>query len=44
MGRTPETVTKTFTAPGGLSKTVTVDLFTWEQLDYVNQVKTAFGL
>jgi S-adenosylmethionine synthetase len=44
MGRTPETVTKTFTAPGGLSKTVAVDLFTWEQLDYVNQVKTAFGL
>ncbi|MBP6072646.1 MAG: methionine adenosyltransferase [Flavobacterium sp.] len=44
MGRTPETVTKTFTAPGGLAKTVTVDLFTWEQLDYVNQVKTAFGL
>ena len=44
MGRTPETVTKTFTAPGGLTKTVTVDLFTWEQLDYVDQVKKAFGL
>jgi S-adenosylmethionine synthetase len=44
MGRTPETVTKTFTAPGGLSKTVTVDLFTWEKLDFVDQVKTAFGL
>ena len=29
MGRTPETVTKTFSAPGGLTKTVTVDLFTW---------------
>ena len=28
MGRTPETVTKTFTAPGGLTKTVTVELFT----------------
>ncbi|MEY2671256.1 MAG: hypothetical protein RLZZ577_1572, partial [Bacteroidota bacterium] len=26
MGRTPETVTKTFSAPGGLTKTVTVDL------------------
>lgn len=44
MGRKPETVTKTFSAPGGLSKTVTVDLFTWEQLDYVDQVKKAFSL
>src|SRR6187402_420493 len=44
MGRTPETVTKTFSAPGGLTKTVTVDLFTWEKLDFVEQVKTAFGL
>jgi S-adenosylmethionine synthetase len=44
MGRKPETVTKTFSAPGGLSKTVTVDLFTWEQLDYVDQVKKAFNL
>ena len=44
MGRTPETVTKTFSAPGGLTKTVTVDLFTWEKLDFVDQVKAAFGL
>jgi S-adenosylmethionine synthetase len=44
MGRKPETVTKTFSAPGGLSKTITVDLFTWEQLDYVDQVKKAFSL
>ena len=44
MGRTPETVTKTFSAPGGLTKTVTVDLFTWEKLDFVDEVKTAFGL
>jgi len=44
MGRTPETITKTFTAPGGLSKTVTVELFTWEKLDFVDQVKTAFKL
>ena len=44
MGRTPETVTKTFSAPGGLTKTVTVDLFTWEKLDFVDQVKVAFGL
>ncbi|MEO7975961.1 methionine adenosyltransferase [Flavobacterium sp.] len=44
MGRKPETVTKTFSAPGGHSKTVTVELFTWEKLDFVDQVKTAFGL
>lgn len=44
MGRTPETVTKTFSAPGGLTKTVTVELFTWEKLDFVEQVKTAFKL
>jgi S-adenosylmethionine synthetase len=44
MGRTPETVTKTFSAPGGLTKTVTVDLFTWEKLDFVDNVKSAFGL
>jgi S-adenosylmethionine synthetase len=44
MGRTPETVTKTFFAPGGHEKTVTVELFTWEKLDYVDQVKTAFNL
>jgi len=44
MGRTPETVTKTFKSPDGVEKTVTVDLFTWEKLDYVDKVKTAFGL
>jgi S-adenosylmethionine synthetase len=44
MGRTPETVTKTFTTPNGDSKTITVELFTWEKLDYVDKVKSAFGL
>ena len=44
MGRTPETVTKTFSAPGGIEKTVEVELFTWEKLDFVDQVKAAFGL
>jgi len=44
MGRTPETVTKTFSAPGGIEKTITVELFTWEKLDFVEQVKAAFGL
>ena len=44
MGRTPETVTKTFNAPGGESKTVTVELFTWEKLDFVDKVKAAFNI
>lgn len=44
MGRTPKTVTKTFENSNGESKTVEVDLFTWEKLDYVDKVKTAFGL
>lgn len=44
MGRKPETVTKTFSLPNGEDKTVTVDLFTWEKLDYVDKVKAAFSL
>jgi S-adenosylmethionine synthetase len=44
MGRTPETVTKTFKTPNGEEKTVTVELFTWEKLDFVDQVKSAFNL
>ena len=44
MGRKPETVTKTFSLPNGEDKTVTVDLFTWEELDYVDKVKAAFSL
>ncbi|HEY0092653.1 MAG TPA: methionine adenosyltransferase [Flavobacterium sp.] len=44
MGRTPETVTKQFKSPNGDIKEVTVELFTWEKLDFVDQVKSAFGL
>ena len=44
MGRTNETVTKTFNGPNGESKTVEVELFTWEKLDFVDKVKAAFGL
>ena len=44
MGRTPQVVTKTFTAPGGEVKTLEVELFTWEKLDFVDTVKEAFGL
>ncbi|HJR99909.1 MAG TPA: methionine adenosyltransferase [Flavobacterium sp.] len=44
MGRKPETVTKTFSAPGGNEKTITVELFTWEKLDFVDKIKSVFGL
>lgn len=44
MGRQPETVTKTFRSPNGAEKQVTVELFTWEKLDYVDKVKAAFNL
>ncbi|WP_396602200.1 methionine adenosyltransferase [Algibacter sp. R77976] len=44
MGRKNETVTKTFSQPNGVTKTLDVELFTWEKLDYVDKVKTAFGL
>jgi S-adenosylmethionine synthetase len=44
MGRKSETVTKTFKSPDGNEKNVTVELFTWEKLDFVDQVKQAFGL
>ena len=44
MGRTPKTITKTFENSNGESKTLEVNLFTWEKLDYVDQVKKAFAL
>jgi S-adenosylmethionine synthetase len=37
-------VTKTFEAPDGSIKSMEVELFTWEKLDYVDKVKSAFGL
>ena len=44
VGRTPQTVTKTFESRYLESKTITVELFTWEKLDYVEKVKEAFAL
>ncbi|MEF3079905.1 methionine adenosyltransferase [Winogradskyella poriferorum] len=44
MGRHNEIVTKTFQQPNGEPKTLEVELFTWEKLDYVDKVKSAFGL
>ena len=44
MGRKNKVVTKKFYGAGGEEKTVEVELFTWEKLDFVDKVKTAFGL
>jgi S-adenosylmethionine synthetase len=44
MGRKNEVVTKTFEAPDKSIKSMEVELFTWEKLDYVDKVKSAFGL
>jgi S-adenosylmethionine synthetase len=44
MGRKNEVVTKTFKSPDGKTKTMKVELFTWEKLDYVAKVKAAFKL
>ena len=44
MGRKPEVVTKSFRSRYEGDKEVTVELFTWEKLDYVDKVREAFGL
>ncbi|MFZ9295996.1 MAG: methionine adenosyltransferase domain-containing protein, partial [Bacteroidia bacterium] len=44
MGRRNETVTKSFKSPDGKLKTMRVELFTWEKLDYVTKVKNAFKI
>ena len=45
MGRPAEVVTKRFAShAGGKAKEITVELFPWEKLDKVEDVKQAFGL
>lgn len=44
LGRTPEVVTKTFTTSDGAVITKEVELFTWEKLDRVSDLKSTFGL
>ena len=44
MGRTPETKEVTFRNGSGEEKTLTVETFTWEKLDYVDRVREAFGV
>lgn len=43
MGRTPRTVTKKFSSRYEEPFEKTVELFTWEKLDYVDAVKQAFA-
>ena len=44
IGRTPRKVTKTFHSRFQGDRTLEVELFTWEKLDYVETVREAFGL
>lgn len=44
MGREPQTVNKHFSSRYVGDKTIEVELFTWEKLDYVDKVKAAFKL
>lgn len=44
MGRKNEVVDKTFTSRYHETKTIPVELFTWEKLDFVEKMKEAFGL
>ena len=44
MGRTPETVKKVFTSHYHETKEIEVELFTWEKLDRVDDIRQAFGL
>lgn len=44
MGRTNEIVEKVFYLPNGEKRVVDVELFTWEKLDYVAAIKSAFNL
>ncbi len=44
MGRKPEVVKKTFTSHYHETKTIDVELFTWEKLDRVDDIKREFGL
>ena len=44
MGRQSEVVNKTFTSRYHETKTIPVELFTWEKLDRVDDIKREFGL
>lgn len=44
MGRTPEVVSKSYIDSNGKSITKDVELFTWEKLDYVDEIQKIFKI
>jgi len=44
MGREPKKVVKTFESSYFPTVKIEVELFTWEKLDYIEQIKKAFGI
>ena len=44
MGRNSKIVNKTFTSAEGKIKKIDVELFTWEKLDYVDEIKKKLNL
>jgi len=44
MGRTPQKVIKNFYSPYSGTKSLEVELFTWEKLDFVEKIKSVFEL
>jgi len=44
MGRTPQTITKIFESPYSGKVEKELNLFTWEELNYVDQIKKEFGI
>ena len=44
VGRKPETIKKTFTSHYHETKTIDVELFTWEKLDCVDMIRKEFGI
>ncbi len=44
MGREPQVVKKTFTSRYHETKTIDVELFTWEKLDRIDDIKREFGI
>jgi S-adenosylmethionine synthetase len=44
MGRTPRIVTKTFESQYWDTRSIEVELFTWEKLDYVDTFRKAFSI
>jgi S-adenosylmethionine synthetase len=44
MGRQPLIIKKTFESPYNGKVSKEVELFTWEKLDYINEIKNTFEL